>query len=101
MDNSRRVERVSLPGSLRDDQPLVDELLGASGKVLAYPAHGMNSTDELIAYVTKAAALSGLTIDLASQAGVIENFARIEALARVVLDFPLPEEAEPAPKFEP
>lgn len=33
--------------------------------------------------------------------GVVENFARIMAIAQLVLEFPLPDEVEAAPTFHP
>ncbi|MEO0376884.1 MAG: DUF4089 domain-containing protein [Cyanobacteria bacterium P01_A01_bin.17] len=33
--------------------------------------------------------------------GVVENFQRIEVIAKLVNEFPLPEEIEAAPVFEP
>ncbi len=34
-------------------------------------------------------------------ASVVENFERIQAIAQPVLDFPLPDTLEAAPRFEP
>lgn len=56
---------------------------------------------DLSTYADLAARRIDLKIDPAYQAGVVENLARIEALARVVLEFPLADEVEPAPRFEP
>jgi hypothetical protein len=33
--------------------------------------------------------------------GVVKNFATISAIAQLVTEFPLPDEIEPAPVFEP
>lgn len=52
-------------------------------------------------YVDQAAALIGLPIPSEYHQSVVENFERIAAVAQLVLEFPLPEEIEPAPKFEP
>jgi hypothetical protein len=51
--------------------------------------------------VERLAALVGLTIDPASRAAVAQNLAGLLAAARLVAEFPLPDEAEPAPRFEP
>ena len=43
----------------------------------------------------------GLRIEPEYRQGVIDSFARIAQVAGAVLAFPLGEEAEPAPRFEP
>ena len=53
------------------------------------------------AYVVAAAALIGLTIDPAHRPGVVANLERIAQMAALVMEFPLPDEAEPAPVFRP
>jgi hypothetical protein len=53
------------------------------------------------AYVEGAAALIGLPIDPAHRPGVIVNFERLAQMAALVMEFPLPDEAEPAPVFRP
>jgi hypothetical protein len=53
------------------------------------------------AYVDAAAPLVGLTIDPAHRPGVVLNIQRIAAMAALVMDFPLPDESEPAPVFRP
>ena len=53
------------------------------------------------AYVDAAAALIGLTIDPAHRPGVVVNLERIAQMAALVMEFPLPDEAEPAPVFRP
>jgi len=45
--------------------------------------------------------LVGLPLQPDHRPGVIENFARITAIAQLVTEFPLPEEIEVAPIFEP
>jgi len=52
-------------------------------------------------YVDAAAALIGLPIDPAHRPGVVVNLERIAQLAALVAEFPLPDEAEPAPVFRP
>jgi len=53
------------------------------------------------AEVERLAARIGLTIDPASRAAVAANLAGLLAAARLVAEFALPEETEPAPRFEP
>jgi hypothetical protein len=53
------------------------------------------------AYVDAAAALIGLPIDPAHRLGVIVNFERLAQMAALVIEFPLPDEAEAAPAFRP
>ena len=52
-------------------------------------------------YVDVAAALIGLPVDPAHRRGVILNLERIAQMAALVAEFPLPDEAEPAPVFRP
>lgn len=56
------------------------------------------SADE---WVTCAATLIGLPIAPEYRAGVVANFERIQDVAQLVLDFPLPETIETAPTFNP
>ena len=51
--------------------------------------------------VDQMAALLGLPLQPDHRPGVIENFVRIRAIAQLVTEFPLPEEIEIAPVFEP
>ena len=51
------------------------------------------------AYVDAAAALIGLPIDPAHRPGVVLNMERIAQMAALVMEFPLPDEIEPAPVF--
>jgi hypothetical protein len=53
------------------------------------------------AYVDAAAALIGLPIDPAHRPGVVLNMERIAQMAALVMEFPLPDEIEPAPVFRP
>jgi hypothetical protein len=53
------------------------------------------------AYVDAAAALIGLPIDPAHRPGVVLNMGRIAQMAALVMEFPLPDEVEPAPVFRP
>jgi len=52
-------------------------------------------------YVDLLAALVNLPIASEHRLGVLDNFERIQAIARLVTEFPLPEEIEAAPVFEP
>ena len=53
------------------------------------------------AYVQQTAQLLNLSIPPEHMASVVENFERIQAIAQPVLDFPLPDALEAAPRFEP
>ena len=50
-------------------------------------------------YVDASAALVGLPIDPAHRPGVILNLERLAQLAALLMEFPLTNEAEPAPVF--
>ena len=52
-------------------------------------------------YVDAAAALIGLPIHPEHRSGVVLNLERIAQMAALVMDFPLLDEAEPAPVFRP
>lgn len=52
-------------------------------------------------YVDQAATVINLPIQPEHQPGVIENFERIQAIASLVNEFPLPDHLEIAPVFEP
>jgi len=56
---------------------------------------------DVATYIDGAAVLIGLPIDLAHRPGVILNMQRIAEMAALVMSFPLPDEAEPAPVFQP
>lgn len=53
------------------------------------------------AYVDLAAALVGLPIPSEYHQSVVQNFDRIATVAQLFLNFPLPEDIEIAPIFEP
>ena len=53
------------------------------------------------AYVEATAQLVGLSLDPAHLPGVIVNLERIAQMAGLVMEFPLPEETEPAPVYTP
>mgnify|MGYP002785065826 FL=1 len=52
-------------------------------------------------YVDQMSLLINLPLDPEHRPGVIENMERILAVAKLVTEFPLPEEIEAAPVFEP
>ena len=53
------------------------------------------------AYIEAAAQLVGLSLDPTYLPGVILNIERIAEMAGLVMDFPLPDDTEPAPVFTP
>jgi hypothetical protein len=55
----------------------------------------------LESYVRAALALQGYTFDDAEIAEIVEQFARLEGIARTVFDWPLPFASEAAPVFRP
>jgi len=52
-------------------------------------------------YMMAAAAALGLEIAPGHRPGVVLNLERIAQMAATVMDFPLPEDEEPAPVFRP
>ncbi|WP_421658037.1 DUF4089 domain-containing protein [Leptothermofonsia sp. ETS-13] len=56
---------------------------------------------ELSEFVDQMAAAIALPLQPEHQPGVIDNFSRIRILAQLVTEFPLPEDVEAAPVFEP
>ncbi|WP_013321575.1 DUF4089 domain-containing protein [Gloeothece verrucosa] len=59
------------------------------------------TTEEATAYVKVAARLMGLSISPKYLPGVVENWQRLEVIASLVTEFPLSENLEAAPIFEP
>ena len=53
------------------------------------------------AYVDAAAAAIGLALHSEHRPGVVLNLERIAQMAALFMDFPLPDETEPAPVYEP
>ncbi|MBW4582660.1 MAG: DUF4089 domain-containing protein [Tildeniella nuda ZEHNDER 1965/U140] len=53
------------------------------------------------ALVDQLAALVALPLQPDHRPGVIDNFARIVSIAQLVTEFPLPDDIEIAPNFEP
>lgn len=58
----------------------------------------MNHSSEFVHVMSEAIALP---IPAEYQENVVANFDRIHTIAQLVLEFPLPEEIEAAPVFEP
>lgn len=52
-------------------------------------------------YVKQSAMLMELSIKYQDLSGIVVNFATIAAIATQVMEFPLPEDLEIAPEFEP
>jgi hypothetical protein len=52
-------------------------------------------------YVEQTAQLIDLPLAPEYQLSVVENFAKIAAIATLVVEFPIPEDLESAPVFEP
>ena len=52
-------------------------------------------------YIEQMSEILDLPIDPEYRPGVVKNFASICAIATLVTDFPLPEDIEAAPVFEP
>ena len=52
-------------------------------------------------YVKATAEAVGLPIPPEYLAGTVANFERSAALAKILMDFPLPIDVQPAPQFEP
>ena len=61
----------------------------------------MEKTDHSAAYVEQMSELLDLPLDPEYFPGVVKNFATISAIATLVMEFPLPENIEAAPIFEP
>jgi len=61
----------------------------------------MNDRFDAAAYVAAASDFIGLEIAPAHRPGVVANMERIGGLARLVMEFPLSDEDEPAPVFRP
>lgn len=59
------------------------------------------SAPDPAAFVEQMATLIGLPLPSEYRQGVIDNFARILTIAQVVNEFPLPDEVESGPTFDP
>jgi hypothetical protein len=60
-----------------------------------------DSTFDAAKHVDHMAAVLGLAIDPEHRPGVVANMARTDEIARLVADFPLPDDIELAPTFHP
>jgi hypothetical protein len=60
-----------------------------------------NQTPDPAAFVDQMAMVVGLPLQPEHRPGVIENFERIMQVAQLVNEFPLPENIEAAPTFQP
>ena len=60
-----------------------------------------NSSFDAATYVRQSAQLLNLAIPPEQMASVVENFERVHTIAQPILDFPLPDNLESAPRFEP
>lgn len=58
-------------------------------------------SSKLADYVDRTAELIDLPLDPEHRLGVIDNMAKISAIAQLVLDFPVPDTLEAAPTFQP
>ncbi|WP_414542922.1 DUF4089 domain-containing protein [Nostoc sp. CCY0012] len=56
---------------------------------------------DVVTYVEQMALLLDLQLTDTERDGVVENFAKIQAIAQLVNEFPLPEDIEAAPVFKP
>jgi hypothetical protein len=61
----------------------------------------MESNLDVSVFVDQMAAIVDLPLQSEHRPGVVANFERIHAIAQLVMEFPLPEEIEVAPVFEP
>lgn len=61
----------------------------------------MDSAPDLTAYVREMSELLGLAIAPDYVPNVVKNVATLAAAAKLVMEFPLPDEVEAAPVFEP
>ena len=61
----------------------------------------INQQFDTTKYIEQMALLLDLQLPDEYIHGVVANFDRIREIAQIVNEFPLPEQIEPAPKFEP
>jgi Protein of unknown function (DUF4089) len=61
----------------------------------------MKSIPDTLQFVEQMAELMGLSLSPEYQPGVVENFTRLAEIAAFVMDFPLPEDIEISPVFQP
>ncbi|MGB7441657.1 MAG: DUF4089 domain-containing protein [Coleofasciculaceae cyanobacterium] len=61
----------------------------------------MEKISELAEYVEQMSQLLDLPLKPEYRPGVVDNMTKLAAIASLVMQFPLPEEVEAAPVFEP
>ena len=61
----------------------------------------MEQTPNLVEYVEQMSQLLDLPLEPENQPGVVDNMTKLAAIASLVMQFPLPENIEAAPIFEP
>lgn len=61
----------------------------------------MEKTPNLVEYVEQMSQLLDLPLEPEYQPGMVDNMTKLAAIASLVMQFPLPEEIEAAPIFEP
>jgi len=61
----------------------------------------MTGLAAIAAYVDHAAPLLGLSLTAEQREGVIRNLATTFAVSRLVMEFPLPDDVDAAPVFQP
>ncbi|MGQ4646261.1 AtzG-like protein [Lyngbya aestuarii] len=61
----------------------------------------MEKTLDLAVYVAQMSQLLDLSLEPENLPGVVDNLRRMSAIASLVMEFPLPEDVEAAPVFEP
>lgn len=59
------------------------------------------NTITIAEYIAQTAVILNLPIPLEYRPNVVDNFAKISAIAKLVNEFPLPPEIEAAPVFKP
>ena len=57
--------------------------------------------DDVESYVERAAALIALPLSPEHKPGVVANLGRTAAIAKLVTEFPLPDDVEPGPVWRP
>lgn len=73
----------------------------STGTGSAVIGQGSDQTSPLEAWVEQMAQIIDLPLQPAHRPGVVENMARLQAIAQLVMDFPLPEDSEISSVFHP
>ena len=63
--------------------------------------NSIQSPEDVAAYIEQMSTLIDLPLHPDHRPGVVENFYRIQMVARFFLDYPLPDEIEAAARFQP